>query len=570
MANNVPIPSTLPKGALTYEQWLAQQKGTNQWATPGIGDGKTTNPNNAYVQNYLAGYKPPATPSNPLPKPNTPPPSTTVVPGKPVANSGQVNVADYASQIVTDPSKALTKDDPKTTGTNESMFLSDHVEGINENAAGTNINPNDPKYAKGTTPATPTATGTTSTAAQVDPRQAATYTAQTTQQNIAQNGQMTAQQGTVSDGALINPDEVPQIDMKGAATGVNADGSINYTGQALNDWAEQNLDDVDMRATTKGQLELLQADFTGPNGEPKIPVYAQGVARELSRIVAFKGMTGTAATAAMANAMMESSISVAQQDAQFYQTLTLQNLSNKQASILNKAGILAKFDEVNADNRMAAAIQNSKNFLEMDLRNLDNKQQAELINTQARVQSILEDAKAVNTQRMFTAEQKNDMGKFYDQLSANINQFNATQKNNMTQFNAGETNSMTKFRAEMETNREQFYKNMQYNIDVSNAKWRQTVTLTENQQQFEAAAADVKNMVGISVEQMNQIWDRSDALLDYLWKSTESQLDRNAALSIEKFRANSAEKSADKAGWGSIVGSIVGAGASSFFDAFDW
>ena len=225
-------------------------------------------------------------------------------------------------------------------------------------------------------------------------------------------------------------------------------------------------------------------------------------------------------------------------------------------------------DQVNVDNRMAAAIQNSKNFMDMDLKNLDNEQQAAVINTQARVQSILEDAKAVNAERLFTADATNEMGKFYDNLSAQIEQFNANQSNQMNQFNTGETNAQAKFNADLENQRDQFYKTMQYNIDTSNAKWRQTVTLTESEQQFEAAAADVKNLVGISVEQMNQLWDRSDALLDYIWKSTEAELDRKAALHLQSKLAKDQADAADKAGWGNIFGSIVGsvAGSDQFLD----
>lgn len=474
----------------------------------------------------------------------------------------QINVVDYAGQVATNPNLALTGDNPATSGVNESMRMEDHLQGIDENAAGTNLNPNDPKYQidpSGANAATNQAS--TAQAAQVDPRQAANYEAQTTQEQVAQN-QMTGAQGTVNPNAVI---DAPQIDMQGTATGTNADGSINYTGEALKEFAELDLNDVDAKATVKGQMDLLQADFTGPNGEPRIPPYAAGLARNVSKIAAFKGMTGTAATAAMAQALMEASLPIAQSDAQFFQTLTLQNLSNKQQSTINRANVLAKMDQVNVDNRMAAAIQNSKNFMDMDLKNLDNAQQAAVINTQARIQSILEDAKAVNSQRLFAAESENDMAKFYDTLSSQIEQFNTNQANQMSQFNTGESNAMSRFNSDLENQREQFYKSMQYNIDTANAKWRQTVTLTESEQAFEAAATDVKNLVGISVEQMNQLWDRSDALLDYIWKSTESELDRKAALLLADKKADAEEK----AGWGSIFGSIAGAVAGS--DQFlDW
>jgi hypothetical protein len=115
---------------------------------------------------------------------------------------------------------------------------------------------------------------------------------------------------------------------------------------------------------------------------------------------------------------------------------------------------------------------------------------------------------------------------------------------------------MSKFNADLENNREQFYKSMQFQIDTANAKWRQTVTLTEDTQSFEAAATDVKNMVGISTEQLNRLWDRSDAMLDYAWKSTESQMDRDAAIAIKKLDAKLQSKAADKKGFGEMLGTI--------------
>ena len=515
---------------------------------------------------------------------NATPQDAIPVPGKATPGTGQMNVVDYAGQLVNNPSLGLTTDNPATANVNESMFLSDRVPNINENAAGTSVNGSDPKYQQGANMNQTAAQGTAQTQSQVDPRDATGYTAQQTQQNIANQGQATAQQGQVGQNSQI---DAPQLDMQGSATGTNTDGSTNYTGQALKEYASQNISNIidtstpsgqalaqalgegnytDSKATLKGQLDILQSEFVDQNGQPKIPGWAAGTARNVAKIASFRGMTGTAATAAMAQALMEASIPIAQQDAQFFQTVTLQNLSNKQAATINRANVLAKFDLTNLDNRMAAAVENAKSFLAMDMKNLDNAQQTELVNTQNRVQSILEDAKAVNAQRLFGAEQANDMAKFYDNLNASISQFNTGQQNGMSQFNANATNSMSQFNATLENARQEFYKNMQYNIDLANAKWRQDVTMQEAQFSFEAAATDVKNMVNISQEQLNQIWDRSDAMLDYLWKSSENEKDRKNNLLIAKTQAQMQIDAADAAGLGSIFGSIAGSVAGGLTD----
>jgi hypothetical protein len=472
--------------------------------------------------------------------------ATQVVAGSANTAAGQINVSDYAGQVAANPSLAMAKDNPATPG-NESMSLVDQAKDskMTGTEAGTNIDANAEKYKVDTDKLEKTA----DTAAAVDPRTANTYEAAKVADKVAAED-MTGAQGQVSDKAEITPDEVPQIDVKGIANGTDANG----VGQALSDYASQDFDDVDSRATAKGQLEQLQSDFVDADGNPKIPVWAQATARSVGRLTAFTGRSGTAATAAMAAAIMEASVPVAMADAQFFQTLTVKNLDNKQAATINKANVLSKMEMDNADARLTAVIENSKNFMAMDMANLSNDQQARVINNQNRVQSILEDGKQENAQRLFTAESQNDMDKFYDQLNSSIDMYNSTQ-----------TNDMSKWSGEMENNREQFYKSMQYSIDTANAKWRQTVTLQEDTQSFEAAATDVKNMVGISTEQLNRLWDRSDSMLDYAWKSTESQLDRNAAISMSKLNAKLKSKAADQAGFGQMLGTIGSTIVGSIF-----
>lgn len=503
-----------------------------------------------------------------------------VVPGAPTA-ANQINIAQAGGQLAGNPQTLISGP----------LALANGVPKIDPLTAGTNIDPNDPRYATSTGANATAAQGTTTTAANataanVAGKNANSYDVQKTEQAV-KDAAMTGAKGTVSDKALVDANGIV-IDTEKTAAGQNA------LGNALNQSAQQGISNIidtstlagkmlaqtlgegnytDAKATLKGQLDILSAEFVDADGNPKIPTWAAGTARNVSKIAAFGGMTGSAATAAMAQAIMEASIPVAQADASFFQTVTLQNLSNRQQQTINKANVLANLELANMDARMTAAVNNANAFMQMDMKNLDNEQQARVINTQSRVQSILEDAKAVNTQRMFTAQSQNEMDMFYDNLNANINQFNASQTNAMTQFNASQTNAMTqfnvgeqnsvsKFNAELENQRQEFYKNMQYNIDVSNAKWRQTVTLSETQMKFDAAATDVKNMVGLSVEQLNQIWDRSDAMLDYIWKTSENAEDRKAQLAIAQLQSQTSiqnNKANIEANEESVGGAVVGA-----------
>jgi len=431
---------------------------------------------------------------------------------------------------------------------------------INENAAGTSIDSSN--FQQGANPDVLVDTVTnTETANNVQEGNVSTYTANTVSDTLKNNPLYSAdaQQGTITDKELVDANDFT-IDVDAAAAGQGA------VGEAINDYASQNISKVidtstvagkllaqelgegnytDSKSTILGQMDIISSQFVDGAGNPKIPPWAQGMAREVSRTIAFKGMTGTAATAAMATAIMEASLGVAEKEAAFFQTVTLKNLDNRQESIINKANILSKFEVANLDARMTAAVNNAKSFLQMNLANLDNRQQTELLNTQARIDGLLEDSKAINAANLFAADAENDFAKFYDNLNTQINIHRADTLNAMRKFNTGEINDNREFQASLDFNREKFYKDLQYNIELENARWRQSVTLKEAEMEFDAAKSDAENMFALMSEGLSQTWDREDAYFDYLWKTSETELERMVDLyeidkeyEVEMMKAN--------------------------------
>ena len=132
------------------------------------------------------------------------------------------------------------------------------------------------------------------------------------------------------------------------------------------------------------------------------------------------------------------------------------------------------------------------------------------------------------------------------------------QLNAMRKFNAGEENDAGEFNATMEDSRERFYSQMQYNLDLANAKWRQSVAETNTEMKYEAAAADVKNMMDISSDSMTRLWDRVDNTLDYIFKGSDAEAQRDAMILAETIRAQSGQKG----GGYSILEGIFSLGAA--------
>lgn len=454
-------------------------------------------------------------------------------------------------------------DDPNTFLADNDLLVSDNYTELDPDATGTNLDATDDRYDLGDDLViNNTNTADAELADEItDIPDAAGYSdnVETVLEDLGTpETTVNAAQGTVSDDAQVDASEI-EIDMEGAATGVNEDGTVNRTGEALNDFASQDFTRIidtsttsgrllaeelgegnytDAKATIAGQMEIISRQFKDPDtGEPVIPPWAQSTARMLKRTIAFDGMSGTAATAAMANAIMEATIDISKDEATFFQTLTTENLDNRQESIINKAQALAKYEVANLGARETAAVNNADAFLQMDLKNLDLEQEAEIINTQERIDVMLSDAAETNVARRFDTGQENDFTKYYDNLNANIQMHRSEQLNQIKRFNAGELNDGAEFEADMEDSRQKYYSDMQYQIDSDNAQWRQSVAETNTEMEFDAATEDVRNGLDLSQEAMNQMWDRVDSLLDHTVSNYNSEADRDANILMAGIRA---------------------------------
>lgn len=367
------------------------------------------------------------------------------------------------------------------------------------------------------------------------------------------------------------------IDTTGVATGVNKDGTTNVTGLAVNDYATQNISSIidtstaagkllaqqlgegnyiDSKATILGQMEIISKEFTDAQGNPKIPAWAQGLYRTLNRNVAFNGITGTAATAAYANAMMEASLPMAKDEAKFFQGLTEKNLDNRQEMLINKATVLANMDVENLRVFSKAASDNARNMLDFDTAALDRDNEAMLLNIENRVQSLFEDTKAENLARQHYSEESNEMSRFYDGLVARAEEHRANVTNEALRFNAGETNDGTEFQLNNERLHEFFQAEFGFDIDTYVADWHQKVAETNTEMLYDAASEDVMNATDLTTELLNRTWEDVDQMLDFFFKGTQSMEELEVRLLMAELQAQSGSKS------GGLLSSIIGAAAT--------
>ena len=333
----------------------------------------------------------------------------------------------------------------------------------------------------------------------------------------------------------------PKIGDAEAAQGELSQGSIMQAAQGTvspDSLATAATAELDPRATTQYQLSQLMQSVQA--GQP-LPPWASPAARKVNAIMQARGLgSSSMAAAAMMQAVLESGIPIAQQDANKYATIQLQNLTNEQQAALQNAATVAAMDMANLNNRQQAAVNNAKAFLSLDLQNLDNEQKSKTITYQSKVSALLADAAAENAAAQFNAKSENEVNMFFAELGASIENTNMNRLAGIEQFNVTQKVAVDQFNAQMETTRDQFNANMQLQIDQSNAVWRRNVNTANTAAQNETNRQNVLNLLGIQQNAMNNIWQAYRDQASWNMKISENAADRahNAAMQAAAIAEN--------------------------------
>jgi len=343
------------------------------------------------------------------------------------------------------------------------------------------------------------------------------------------------------------------------------------------------------RATTRGQLELLQKDFEGG----KIPPYAAGQIRAANAIMLQRGIGASSiAGQAVMQAALESSVQVAMADAKAFQTfemasltneqqaaslnaqirakilgqeltnrqqaavvnaarvseannltftaeqrvmlenskmmqqMELVNLNNKQQTALANAATFANMEKSNLDARMQAQVANAQNFLQMDMANLKNEQQGRVLEYQSVVQGMLSDQAAENAAQQFNAKNKVQVDQFYAELNTQIEQANATRTANTRQFNVNQQNAMKQFNETMKLNREKFNSNARLQIDQSNVEWRRQINTANTAEQNASNRLQYQTVMAQTTQAQNNLWNHYRDQASWLMTTAENREQR--------------------------------------------
>ena len=336
-----------------------------------------------------------------------------------------------------------------------------------------------------------------------------------TSATISQQPQVTAPQYQAVTGATT-----PQMDA--------AQGTVSAPLVAQ----QEDLTALPPEATVQGQLaNISNAINTAVDEGKPIPAFASGAKRLVDAAMQQRGLGASSIAAeALAQGILEASIPIAQQDAQFFQQAIFQNLNNRQQ----------------------AAVLNAQQSFQMDTANLSNRQQANLTNIQLRQQTLLSDQAASNAALQFNAQSQQQTDQFFASLATQINTNNAQRLDAMNQYAVSEKNrisaenarneigvaeanaqreaAISQFNTQLEDQRQRFNVENQRLIDQSNVTWRRSINTANTAAINAANQTDAQNLLNISNFALSALWQqwRDEAS----WINTASENTKERAHNI--------------------------------------
>jgi hypothetical protein len=347
---------------------------------------------------------------------------------------------------------------------------------------------------------------------------------------VAGTTNVSGQIGTATAAQITQPVEV---DMTGVQSGPSAGAIATAATQQL-----------DPQATTQFQMSQLMASIQ--QGQP-LPPWAAPAVRKISGIMQARGLGGSSmAAAAMTQAVMESGVVIAADDAKKYATIQLANLNNEQQTALSNAATYAAMDKANLSARLTSAVTNAQSLLATETKNLDARQQSNTLSYNALTQGLFKDAAEDNARKQFNAKNELQVEEFFAELGSQVETANANRVAAMEQFNAGETNAMTQFNSSMRDARDKFNANMQYAVDQSNVNWRRQVNTANTATQNEANRQDVQNNFNASQNALNNLWQKYRDNAAWNFQKGESALQRQHEIGIMAMEFANSEKIYDK------------------------
>ena len=319
--------------------------------------------------------------------------------------------------------------------------------------------------------------------------------------------------------------------------------------------------EVSEKSTMRYQMAEYMKDFEDGN----VPAWAAGAMKTVVNQMAAQGISGSNATQAAMQAMLEKSIDLASVDASTFAKMDAMNLSNRQQRAMLAAEQRAKFmgqefdqafqsrvinaskvsdiANMNFTAEQTIALENSKIANTMNLANLSNKQalvmaeaaalaNLDIANLNNRQQAQVENAKNILAVDMANLANEQQTSLFKSQASINSILSDQAASNAEKQFNASSKNQVNQFYDQLSTQVKQFNNAQANAISQFNAGQKNSMSQFNAQIQNQRDQFNAQNQLVIA--QSNVQWRRAIATGDTAAINRANELNAQSALQMSQ------------------------------------
>tara|TARA_R100000329_G_scaffold25572_1_gene24105 strand:- start:5395 stop:7539 length:2145 start_codon:yes stop_codon:yes gene_type:complete len=319
--------------------------------------------------------------------------------------------------------------------------------------------------------------------------------------------------------------------------------------------------DPSEKSTMRYQMAQYMNDFKDGN----VPAWAAGAMRSVVNQMAAQGISGSNATQAAMQAMLEKSIDLASIDAGTFAKFDAMNLSNRQQRAMLAAEQRAKFMGQEFDQKFQSkvinaskisdianmnftaeqqvALENSRIANTMNLQNLNNKQalvmaeaaalaNLDIANLNNRQQAAVQNAQNFLAVDMANLNNRQQTSMFKAQASINSILSDQAATNAAKQFNASSENQMTQFYDNLSTQVKQFNTSQANAMSQFNAGQENAINQFNTQIQNQRDQFNAQNQMVIA--QSNVQWRRAVATQDTAAINRANELNAQALIGMSQ------------------------------------
>ena len=278
---------------------------------------------------------------------------------------------------------------------------------------------------------------------------------------------------------------------------------------------------VTLESTMQGQMANLMDDIASG----KAP-WADGAMRKAQAIMMNRGLgKSSMAGAAIGAAILEAAMPIAQYDASVFGEMNMQNLRNRQETMLSNT----------ASSNVAKQIN----------------------------------AQSVNDVNKFMSTLRDGVLKFNESQKSVMDQFNAEQTNTSEKFNATQKNTMTQFYAQQEDQANKFNSENALAIMKSNGEWRRTTNTANTAAVNSTNMINAQNYFNISQQAQANLWQRSRDVFNWANQIGKNERDRAQQLTMYVMQQDAYMQQLDDEAESNLWGA-VGGWVADVFSEIDW